>query len=269
MRDVVEQTGVAEATLRAWETRYGFPEPRRLESGHRRYADSDVELVKHVARLRDAGLPMPAAIEQARHGQAVSPRSVFAALRRRRPDLQVAVLPKRSLVALSHAIEDESAAGARDLLLFGAFQRVRHYRPSAGRWRELARAAEQAFVFADFSAVRRSRPLEIPIRERDPLEREWVVVCDSSERGACLVGWEPPGQDPAEDINRLFETVWTTDRESARYAARICCELARDDARDEVEAIAERLAQPIARSADDLRDAESLTQRMIAYLGTR
>ena len=31
MRDVVERTGVGEATLRAWETRYGFPAPRRLE----------------------------------------------------------------------------------------------------------------------------------------------------------------------------------------------------------------------------------------------
>ena len=36
MRDVVEQTGIGEATLRAWEQRYGFPEPHRLPSGHRR-----------------------------------------------------------------------------------------------------------------------------------------------------------------------------------------------------------------------------------------
>ena len=33
MREVVERTGVGEATLRAWETRYGFPAPRRLPSG--------------------------------------------------------------------------------------------------------------------------------------------------------------------------------------------------------------------------------------------
>ena len=42
IRDVVERTGVGEATLRAWEQRYGFPEPERLPSGHRRYRESDV-----------------------------------------------------------------------------------------------------------------------------------------------------------------------------------------------------------------------------------
>jgi DICT domain-containing protein len=211
------------------------------------------------------------AIAEARRGRERAPRSVFGALRRLRPDLQVAVLPKRSLVALSHAIEDESAAGAADLLIFGAFQRVRHYRASEARWKQLARAAERAFVFADFAAARRPKagPVEVPIPARDPLEREWVVVCDSSERGACLVGWEPPGQQATRDGARRFETIWTTDRESARHAARVCCELAREDARPEVETIAQRLAEPIVRSADDLRAAESLTQRMIAYLGTR
>ena len=49
-----------------WETRYGFPEPHRLPSGHRRYDEDQVELVKQVARDRESGLSMPAAIERAR-----------------------------------------------------------------------------------------------------------------------------------------------------------------------------------------------------------
>ena len=182
MRDVVERTGVGEATLRAWEQRYGFPQPQRLPSGHRRYDENDVELVRRVARLRDTGIPVPSAIERARTGDL--PRSVFAGLRRLHPDLQVNVLPKRSLVAMSRAIEDESTCAADDLVLFGAFQRERHYRATARRWRELARAADLTFVFADFEKPRRRRggPVEVQIDERDPLAREWAVVCDSSDR---------------------------------------------------------------------------------------
>jgi len=44
--DLAERTGIAPDTLRAWERRYGEPEPVRLESGHRRYTE------KHVRRLR-------------------------------------------------------------------------------------------------------------------------------------------------------------------------------------------------------------------------
>lgn len=268
MRDVVERTGVGEATLRAWEQRYGFPEPERLPSGHRRYGESDVEQVRQVLRLRDTGLPVRAAIERAQAGRAGGPRSVFAGLRRLRPELPVSVMPKRGLVALSHAIEDESACGAEDLLLFGAFQRERHYRAAEHRWRELGRAAEAAFVFADFAAPRRPAggPIEVPISEDEPLAREWSIVCDSSDRSGCLVGWERPGQEHAADAERLFETIWTADRETARTAARICCELAADEARADVERIAERLAEPAPHTEDELRRAESLTSRMVAYL---
>lgn len=267
MRDVVERAGIGEATLRAWESRYGFPVPQRLASGHRRYDPRDVEVLRLALRLREEGLPVRAAIERARRTVEAGPSSVFGGLRRLRPELPVHVLPKRSLVAISHAIEDECAYGAADLLLFGAFQERRHYRASARRWRTLATGAEAALVFADFDRVRRPRggPVEVPIGPGNLLAREWVVVCDATERAACLVGWEPPGQD-GRDGDRRFETLWTADRETARAAARICCDLALDGARDLVEPIAERLAEPVASGPDELRRAEALTSRMVAYL---
>jgi DICT domain-containing protein/predicted DNA-binding transcriptional regulator AlpA len=266
MRDVVERAGIGEATLRAWESRYGFPEPERLASGHRRYAERDVEVLRLALRLREEGLPVQAAIERARRSVEQGPRSVFAGLRRLRPELPVNVLPKPSLVAISHAIEDECAYGAADLLLFGAFQERRHFHASERRWRELADGAEAAFVFADFPEPRRPRggPVEVPIAGGDPLAREWVVVCDAADRAACMVGWEPPGQEG----ERRFETVWTADRETARAAARICVDLALDGARDLLEPIAERLAEPVANGPDELRRAEALTSRMVAYLAS-
>ena len=40
---LAEACGIAPATLRMWESRHGFPEPQRLDSGHRRYGEQDVE----------------------------------------------------------------------------------------------------------------------------------------------------------------------------------------------------------------------------------
>src|SRR5436305_8303651 len=154
---VVERTGVAEATLRMWERRYGFPAPQRLASGHRRFSEHEIELIRAVAAKRAAGLTLPVAIEQARNEGSAPALSVFAALRRRRPDLEPRVLLKPMMLALSHAIEDESLARAERLTVFGSFQRERFYRQAQLRWRELARTAEVAAVFADFARLRAPR----------------------------------------------------------------------------------------------------------------
>ena len=62
---VVKATGVGEATLRQWESRFGFPAPEREPSGHRRYSAEDVEQIRAVARHRAEGLPLRLAIERA------------------------------------------------------------------------------------------------------------------------------------------------------------------------------------------------------------
>ncbi|MEM7159937.1 MAG: MerR family transcriptional regulator [Myxococcota bacterium] len=53
---VSEMTGIPSATLRAWERRYGVPEPRRTESSYRVYSDSDVELICRVRDLGEQGM---------------------------------------------------------------------------------------------------------------------------------------------------------------------------------------------------------------------
>ena len=67
------------------------------------------------------------------------------------------MLRKRVLLALSRAIEDESCAQAERPLLFGSFQRERFYRQSQRRWRDFARTAELAVVFADFERAHAAR----------------------------------------------------------------------------------------------------------------
>jgi MerR family transcriptional regulator, light-induced transcriptional regulator len=48
-------TGVPVATLRTWERRYGFPQPHRTPSGHRRYPLATVERIRLAARALEMG----------------------------------------------------------------------------------------------------------------------------------------------------------------------------------------------------------------------
>src|SRR3954470_16597499 len=264
MREFAAASGVGEATLRMWEARHGFPEPERLPSGHRRYSQRDLEQVQALLAAREAGLSLPVAIGRARRLGAKPRPSVFSALRERFPELAPQLLPKRVLVHLSHAIEDECCQRAQRPLLFGCFQRERFYRAEEARWREMARTAERALVFADFSRLQRppGAPIEVPIGAADALAREWAIVCDAPGAAACLVGWEPPAAPGGE---RRFETIWTVDRAVVREAARVCCELAERVEPDIVDGLRDRLADTPAPAADEVRAAVELTTRMVLY----
>src|SRR6201996_4170646 len=147
--DVVAATGVGEATLRAWERRFGFPTPRREPSGHRRYSRSDVEGIRSVVRERDRGLSLAVAIERVT-AEVPGPPSLFAPLRARRPDLLPVSIRKTQMPHLTHAVEEESAARAERALMIGAFQQPKYYRRSEDRWKRLARGAGLTFVLACF-----------------------------------------------------------------------------------------------------------------------
>jgi DICT domain-containing protein len=270
IREVAARTGVNAATLRMWEQRYGFPEPGRLESGHRRYSAEDVEQVARVARERAAGLPVPVAIERARSASTEVEPSIYAGVRRRRPDLIPYLLPKRTLIALSHAIEDECVARAERPVLFASFQRPRFYRHAEPRWRDLARTAAAAIVFAEFDERRdpAGGPHEIPIAHEHPLLREWGLVCDAPDYSAFLAAWERPGQDDVPDAERLFETVWSVEPQLVRDASRVAAGIAEEAAPDLLPPIRERLEDTPPPSADEFRLVGALTNRMVAYVGS-
>jgi DNA-binding transcriptional MerR regulator/methylmalonyl-CoA mutase cobalamin-binding subunit len=52
---VERDTGLSKDTLRVWERRYGFPQPQRDALGERAYSIGDVEKLRVVRRLLDAG----------------------------------------------------------------------------------------------------------------------------------------------------------------------------------------------------------------------
>ena len=269
IREVAERTGIGQPTLRMWEQRYGFPEPRRLPSGHRRYSEEDVECLVQVDEARRSGMSLPGAIDRARRAATEPEASIYAGLRRRRPELDAYLLPKRSLIAMSHAIEDECTARAERPLLFGSFQRERYYRMAEQRWRELARTAELAVVFADFPSKRTPEegPAELPIDRSDPFGREWSLVCEAPDYSACLAAWERPGQQETRDMDRTFETVWCVEAGVVRDALHLAVGLARRSSPELVEEFDERLEGPPSRNHNEMRLASDLTSRMVAYLG--
>jgi len=58
IRVVAQRTGLTPATLRAWERRYGVVAPGRSEGGQRLYSDRDVERLRRLHLLTEAGRPI-------------------------------------------------------------------------------------------------------------------------------------------------------------------------------------------------------------------
>lgn len=55
--DVATLVGIKPGTLRAWEQRYEVVTPRRSDSRYRFYDQNDVEVLRHMRTLVDAGIP--------------------------------------------------------------------------------------------------------------------------------------------------------------------------------------------------------------------
>ncbi|CAG0930432.1 HTH-type transcriptional repressor CarH [Thermoflexales bacterium] len=56
LKAVVRDTGLKPDTIRAWERRYGVPQPRRTAGGHRLYSQRDIDLLKWMNARQHEGL---------------------------------------------------------------------------------------------------------------------------------------------------------------------------------------------------------------------
>jgi DNA-binding transcriptional MerR regulator len=111
-------TGVSESRLRTWERRYGIPSPNRAPTGRRLYSDEDLEVVRRMVALVEAGMSAAQAAEATRSGG---------------PEEREAELPEHELVAVmtqaAEEYDEASAIGAirqavLDLRWGGALERV-------------------------------------------------------------------------------------------------------------------------------------------------
>lgn len=274
--DLASRTGVPVATIRSWESRYGFPAPSRQGGGHRRYAEADVAAVLEVLRHRGGGLALGAAVRRVVAGPTRT-RSVYAEIRRLHPELAPQVLSKSTLAALSRAIEDECCARAAEPVLFGGFQREEFLARSRSRWVELARTARAAVAFARLSAPPQAGTgllVEVGLPDDAPLSREWFVVCDAGDLPACLAAVELPstqlhGTQQHSDGRRPFEAVWSVDPAVVRDASRAAAALAEEYSPGWSAAGGAMPGGEAPPGSDDLRRASELFDRMLGYLEAR
>ncbi len=268
---LAERTGLSTATLRMWEQRHGFPTPQRLESGHRRYLEADVAAVERVVRRREAGVRLDVAIADSIADPEPGGLSVYAELRRKHPHVPVQRLHKRTLLALSWAIEDEFCAKAERAMIFGAFQHERHYEAARLRWNELAMVSGAAFVLAQFPGMEQPQaqergPVLVPLPPDEPMAREWAIVCDSFELPAALTAWELPGQLGVPDRERVFESMLTFDPTTVRDAARTCARVAQRAGGEGASSALHELADQPAPGYADLASVSAMLGRVLAYV---
>lgn len=62
LKAVIKETGLKPDTLRAWERRYGLPQPKRTPGGHRLYSQRDVDTLKWLVARQDEGLSISRAV---------------------------------------------------------------------------------------------------------------------------------------------------------------------------------------------------------------
>jgi MerR family transcriptional regulator, light-induced transcriptional regulator len=264
--ELAQAAGVSTQLVRAWEQRFGFPEPVRLPSGHRRYTADDLRAVQRVVEERDRGLRLEEAIATTlRSGQVGESSSVYAALSRRHPTLTSYTLTKRTLLALSWAIEDEAVAQSSSGILLGTFQRGRYYGQSRRRWEDLARTARAAVAMADFEAHDdRSRPATVALPPDSPLLREWIVVHEAPDLAVALVAFELPGHGSVGD-DRPFEALWSVDGRVVRDAALLTAQAgAAVGSEASVRVLADLEADPALPSTAPAA-ATAVFNRMVAY----
>ncbi len=62
LKAVIQETGLKPDTLRAWERRYGLPQPKRTAGGHRLYSQRDIEMLKWLVARQEEGLSISRAV---------------------------------------------------------------------------------------------------------------------------------------------------------------------------------------------------------------
>src|SRR3954468_4697873 len=266
IREVAARSGIPAGTLRMWEERYGFPKPKRLPSGHRRFSEEQVDAVRAVVAARESGLSLPGAIERVADAPQERRESLFCLLRLRRPELAPELIPKPRMIALSHAIEDECLARAHAPVLIGSFQQARFFGAEQSRWQGFAATAAVAVAFADFETRTDTQPVQLHIDRDHVLTREWAIVCLAPAASAALAGWEPPGQDDVPDGERRFEAIWTVDPELVYEAVDAAASLAEREAPEVADRMRGALGARPAPSGPDVRGVAALARRMVSYI---
>ncbi len=110
-KSVVQQTGIAGPTLRAWERRYTILSPERAQNDYRLYSERDIAIIRWLKDRVDAGMSISQAIALFRH------------LEEEHNQLQTKDLPQESMPPSQEKDETFNMRFVRERLL-DAFSRL-------------------------------------------------------------------------------------------------------------------------------------------------
>lgn len=194
------------------------------------------------------------------------------------PHLRPQLYFKSSLVALSHAIEDQVLQGQGSPWVFANFQKERYYRQEARRYQRISAMAQDVFVLAtpekDFAQT--DLPYHtIPLDPEDPLVQEWHLIVIDAHYATCLVcrerlqmQRERPWQSSDMDAARQFDGIWSFDRQITVQAALALLPKIlsyRPDLEPRLEPLRQYLKGSPQNSASQLNPGP-FTERLITYL---
>jgi len=108
IKEVSDRLAISPALMRLWESRYGWPSPRRDASGQRRFSLTDLDEIKTVMALLKAGRAIGSLIVKGRPELPQTPVLVHAPLAH--DALDAIPKPQRPL---AHALRDELIAALR------------------------------------------------------------------------------------------------------------------------------------------------------------
>jgi len=119
---------------------------------------------------------------------------------------------RRTMIELSHVIEEQATVGGAETVLIAAFQRLSLYAVEAERYRQFAPQFAQMYVLGVPDVVVPEAPnITIMLLDRDwPLVQEWSVIACGPQVAVGLLAVDAEGFRP-DKRSRSFEGLFTTD----------------------------------------------------------
>ncbi|HMO58153.1 MAG TPA: DICT sensory domain-containing protein [Roseiflexaceae bacterium] len=119
---------------------------------------------------------------------------------------------RRTMITLSHVIEEQAALGGTATVLIATFQRLSLYAVEAARYRRFALQFAQVYVLgvADAPVPDVPNVTVVPLERNWPLVQEWSVIASGPQVAVGLLALDAVGFRP-EQRSRSFEGLFTTD----------------------------------------------------------